>query len=105
MGHTIALTHPFYIRIQQSRSEDLTPKGRSVSQNNRMILMIRRTIPRTGAAACNLRLWSFPSSDVFLTSLKLLGTEPARKVRKSSRAGFPASFGNGFFIQISKKDV
>ena len=67
--------------------------------------MIRRTIPRTRAAACNLWLWSFPSSDVFLTSLKLLGTEPARKVRKSSRAGFPASFGNGFFIQISKKDV
>ena len=70
-----------------------------------MISMIRRTIPRTGAAACNLRLCSFPSSDVFLTSLKLLGTEPARKVRKSSRAGFPASFGNGLLIPISKKDV
>ena len=65
MGHTIALTHPFHIRIQQSRSEDLTPRGRSVSQNNRTILMIIRTIPRTGATACNLRLWSFPSSDVF----------------------------------------
>lgn len=58
--------------------------------------MIRRTIPRTRAASCKLRLWSFPPRTCFLISLKLLVTEPARKVRKSSRVGFHPSILTAF---------
>ena len=43
---------------------------------------------RTRATVCRRRLWSFFSSDVFLTSSDLSGWKPVCKDRKSSYADF-----------------